>query len=235
MLGIIGALDIEIDGIKSLMTDIETKTVSKITFYKGKINNKECVVAQCGVGKVNAAMCAQTMILLYNVTAVINTGVAGALNRKLKIGDIVVSSDVVHHDNKCLVDEGQNEAFARGTIQFSDEITTRIKADKSLTDKILEECGKDLSEVNVYLGTVASGEQFVSSKKARLDIGEFFNAYCCEMEGASIGQVCYRNNIPFAILRAISDTVDDNDYMDFEKFKVVAADETLKAIKAFFY
>lgn len=235
MLGIIGALDIEIDGIKSLMTDIETKTVSKITFYKGKINNKECVVAQCGVGKVNAAMCAQTMILLYNVTAVINTGVAGALNRKLKIGDIVVSSDVVHHDNKCLVDEGQNEAFARGTIQFSDEITTRIKADKSLTDKILEECGKDLSEVNVYLGTVASGEQFVSSKKARLDIGEFFNAYCCEMEGASIGQVCYRNNIPFAILRAISDTVDDNDYMDFEKFKVVAADETLKVIKAFFY
>ena len=235
MLGIIGALDIEIDGIKSLMTDIETKTVSKITFYKGKINNKECVVAQCGVGKVNAAMCAQTMILLYNVTAVINTGVAGALNRKLKIGDIVVSSDVVHHDNKCLVDEGQNEAFARGTIQFSDEITTRIKADKSLTDKILEECGKDLSEANVYLGTVASGEQFVSSKRARLDIGEFFNAYCCEMEGASIGQVCYRNNIPFAILRAISDTVDDNDYMDFEKFKVVAADETLKVIKAFFY
>ncbi|MBQ1992500.1 MAG: 5'-methylthioadenosine/adenosylhomocysteine nucleosidase [Clostridia bacterium] len=235
MLGIIGALDIEIDGIKSLMTDIETKTVSKITFYKGKINNKECVVAQCGVGKVNAAMCAQTMILLYNVTAVINTGVAGALNRKLKIGDIVVSSDVVHHDNKCLVDEGQNEAFARGTIQFSDEITTRIKADKSLTDKILEECGKDLSEANVYLGTVASGEQFVSSKKARLDIGEFFNAYCCEMEGASIGQVCYRNNIPFVILRAISDTVDDNDYMDFEKFKVVAADETLKVIKAFFY
>lgn len=235
MLGIIGALDIEIDGIKSLMTDIEAKTVSKITFYKGKINGKECVVAQCGVGKVNAAMCAQTMILLYNVTAVINTGVAGALDRRLKIGDIVVSSDVVHHDNKCLVDEGQNEAFARGTIQFSDEITTRIKADKALADKILEECSKDLSEANVYLGTVASGEQFVSSKEARLDIGEFFNAYCCEMEGASIGQVCYRNNIPFAILRAISDTVDDNDYMDFEKFKVVAADETLKVIKAFFY
>lgn len=235
MLGIIGALDIEIDGIKSLMTDIEAKTVSKITFYKGKINGKECVVAQCGVGKVNAAMCAQTMILLYNVTAVINTGVAGALNRKLKIGDIVVSSDVVHHDNKCLVDDGQAEAYPRGTIQFSDEITTRIQADESLTDKIVEECKKDLTEVNVYLGTVASGEQFISSKEARLDIGEFFNAYCCEMEGASIGQVCYRNNIPFAILRAISDTVDDNDYMDFEKFKVVAADETLKVIKAFFY
>ncbi len=235
MLGIIGALDIEIDGIKSLMTDIETKTVSKITFYKGKINGKECVVAQCGVGKVNAAMCAQTMILLYNVTAVINTGVAGAVNSKLKIGDIVVSSDVVHHDNKCLVDDGQAEAFTRGTIQFSDEIITRIKADKALTDKILEECKKDLTDINVYLGTVASGEQFVSSKEARLDIGEFFNAYCCEMEGASIGQVCYRNNIPFAILRAISDTVDDNDYMDFEKFKVVAADETLKVIKAFFY
>lgn len=235
MLGIIGALDIEIDGIKSLMTDIEVNTVSKIIFYKGKINGKECVVAQCGVGKVNAAMCAQTMILNYNVTAVINTGVAGALNKKLNIGDIVVSSAVVHHDNKCLVDEGQGEAFARGTIQFSDEIITYIKADKELSEKIYSECKKDLANINVYLETVASGEQFVSGKAARLEIGEFFGAYCCEMEGAAIGQVCYRNEIPFAILRAISDTVDDNDYMDFEKFKVVAAEETLKVIKAFFY
>lgn len=235
MLGIIGALDIEIAGIKSLMTDIEVKKVSKITFYKGKINGKDCVVSQCGVGKVNAAMCAQTMILLYDVTAVINTGVAGALNSKLHIGDIVVSKDVVHHDNKCLVDSGDAEAYPRGTIQFSDEIITSIKADEKLTDKIVNECKKDLDGVNVYLATVASGEQFISSKEARLDIGKFFDAYCCEMEGASIGQVCYRNNIPFAIIRAISDTVDDNDYMDFEKFKVVAADETLKVIRAFFY
>lgn len=235
MLGIIGALDIEIAGIKSLMTNMEIKEVSKIIFYQGEINGKKCVVAQCGVGKVNAAMCVQTMILLYNVTAVINTGVAGALNRKLHIGDIVVSSDVIHHDNKCLVDEGETEAYPRGTVQFSDEIIKNIRADKELADKIVNECKKDLTEINVYLGTVASGEQFISSKEARLEIGEFFDAYCCEMEGASIGQVCYRNNIPFVILRAISDTVDDNDYMDFEKFKVVAADETLKVIKAFFY
>ncbi len=235
MLGIIGALDIEIDGIKSLMTDIEVNTISKIVFYKGKINGKECVVAQCGVGKVNAAMCAQTMILNYDVTAVINTGVAGALNKQLNIGDIVVSSAVVHHDNKCLVDDGQFEAYPRGTVQFSNETVTYIKADKELSEKIYNECKNDLSNVNVYLETVASGEQFISSKSARLDIGEFFGAYCCEMEGAAIGQVCYRNEIPFAVLRAISDTVDDNDYMDFEKFKVVAADETLKVIKAFFY
>ena len=93
---------------------------------------------------------------------------------------------------------------------------------------------KDLKNVNVYYGTVASGEQFVSGKAARKEIGEYFNAYCCEMEGASIGQVCYRNHVPFAVLRAISDTIDDNDYMDFEKFKFLAADETLKVIKAFF-
>jgi len=235
MLGIIGALDIEITGIKQLMDDIEEKTISKITFCKGKINGKDCVLAQCGVGKVNAAMCAQTMIMQYKPTAVINTGVAGAVNEQLHIGDIVVSSRVVNHDNRCLVDEGY-EIYPRGAIQFNDEeIITEIKADKELTDKILEECKKELDDVNVFYGTVASGEQFISSKKARFDIGEFFNAYCCEMEGAAIGQVCYRNDVPFAVLRAISDTIDDNDYMDFEKFKFVAAEETLKVIKAFFY
>lgn len=235
MIGIIGALDIEIAGIKNLMTNIEEKEISKITFYKGIINGKECVVAQCGVGKVNAAMCAQTMIMQYSPGAVINTGVAGAVNKNLHIGDIVISSQVVHHDSKCLVDEGQegSEIYPRGAIQFSDEIITEIKADKALTEKMLYECKKDL-DVNVYCGTVASGEQFISSKKARVDIGEYFDAYCCEMEGAAIGQVCYRNNVPFTVLRAISDTIDDNDYMDFEKFKFVAANETLKVIKAFF-
>ncbi|MEE0859225.1 MAG: 5'-methylthioadenosine/adenosylhomocysteine nucleosidase [Acutalibacteraceae bacterium] len=235
MIGIIGALDVEIAGIKALMTDIEEKTISKITFYKGKINGKDCVLSQCGVGKVNASMCTQTMILTYNPTAVINTGVAGAVNKDLRIGDIVVSSRVVHHDAKNILDEGQESGmyFPRGTIQFSDEMITEIPADKELAQKLIDEC-KDIENADVYSGTIASGDQFISGKKARLEIGEFFDAYCCEMEGAAIGQVCYRNEVPFAILRAISDTVDDNDYMDFEKFKYVAAEETLKVIKEFF-
>lgn len=236
MLGIIGALDIEIEGVKKLMDNIEETEISQIAFYKGSINGKDCVLAQCGVGKVNAAMCAQAMIMQYKPSAIINSGVAGALSAGLKIGDIVVSSRVVNHDNRCLVDIGEEnkEMYPRGTIQFSNEIITEIPADKELTDKIIAECKKDLKNVNVYYGTVASGEQFVSGKAARKEIGEYFNAYCCEMEGASIGQVCYRNRVPFAVLRAISDTIDDNDYMDFEKFKFLAADETLKVIKAFF-
>ncbi len=235
MIGIIGALDVEILGIKGLMTDITEKTVSKITFYQGKINNKDCVLAQCGVGKVNAAMCTQTMILLYNPSKIINTGVAGAVDKRLHIGDIVVSEKVVHHDSQNLLDDGQESGiyFPRGTIQFSDEMITEIHADKSLADTLVEEC-QSLSDVHVYYGTVASGDQFISGKRARLDIGEYFQALCCEMEGAAIGQVCYRNDVPFAILRAISDTIDDNDYMDFEKFKYLASSEILKVLKAFF-
>ncbi|MEE0930616.1 MAG: 5'-methylthioadenosine/adenosylhomocysteine nucleosidase [Acutalibacteraceae bacterium] len=235
MIGIIGALDIEIAGIKALMTDVEEKEISKTVFYKGKINGKDCVLAQCGVGKVNAAMCAQTMILSYKPNAVINTGVAGAVNQKLHIGDIVVSSRVVHHDAQNILDEGQESTiyFPRGTIQFSDEMITEIPANKELAEKLLAQC-KDIENISVYSGTVASGDQFISGRQARLEIGEFFDAYCCEMEGASIGQVCYRNDTPFAILRAISDTIDDNDYMDFEKFKYIATDETLKVIREFF-
>ena len=235
MIGIIGALDVEIAGIKNLMTDIREETISKINFYIGKINGQDCVLAQCGVAKVNAAMCTQTMILMFKPEAIINTGVAGALNKQINIGDIVVSSSVVHHDANIIEDEGKESGmlFPRGTIQFSDESITKIDADKALADRLIEGC-KNIDGVKVFYGTVASGEQFISSKVARIEIGEFFNAYCCEMEGAAIGQVCYRNDVPFVILRAISDTIDDNDFMDFEKFKCIAADETLKVIKAFF-
>ena len=235
MIGIIGALDVEILGIKSLMSDIEETTVSKITFYKGKINHQDCVLAQCGVGKVNAAMCTQTMILLYHPSKIINTGVAGALDNRLHIGDIVVSQKVVHHDSRSILDEGQKNFFdyPRGAIQFCDEIITEIYADKTLTDCLVAEC-KEIPDIKVYYGTVASGDQFISGKSARTEIGNYFQALCCEMEGAAIGQVCYRNNVPFAILRAISDTIADNDYMDFEKFKYIASDEILKVIKAFF-
>ncbi len=236
MIGIIGALDVEILGIKGLMTDITEKTVSKITFYQGKINGKDCVLAQCGVGKVNAAMCTQTMILLYNPSQIINTGVAGAVDKRLHIGDIVVSERVVHHDSRNILDDGQESVmvYPRGAIQFSDDkMITEIRADKSLADTLIKEC-EGLSDVHVYYGTVASGDQFISGRMARMDIGEYFQALCCEMEGAAIGQVCYRNDVPFAILRAISDTIADNDYMDFEKFKYLASSEILRVLKAFF-
>lgn len=236
MLGIIGALDIEIDGIRKMMTDVEEQTISKIKFFKGNINNKPCVVAQCGVGKVNAGMCTQTMILTYNPDAIINTGVAGAVNSELKIGDIVVSSDVVNHDIRVINDDMENvdEIFPRGAIQFNDEMITKISANKKLADNIFTVCKDSLENTNVYYGTVASGEQFISSRVARLDIANTFNAYCCEMEGAAVGQVCYRNNKPFAIIRAISDTVSNNDLMDFEKFKCLASDKTIKVISALF-
>lgn len=235
MIGIIGALDVEIDGIKAIMTDIKEEVVSKIPYTLGKINGKDCVIAQCGIGKVNAAMCSQTMILKYSPSAIINSGVAGALSKKLNIGDIVISTNVVQHDICVIEDENEPSGMdiPRGTVEFCDEKIINIPADKALGEK-LKGCCDILENTNSYLGTIATGEQFVADKKARLEIGGYFNALACEMEGGAIGQVCYRNNVPFVILRAISDNIDTNLFMDFLEFKTMAANNTINIVKKLF-
>ena len=234
-IGIIGAMEEEVNILKEKMQVEKVEKKAGMEFFQGTLSGKDVVIVRSGIGKVNAAICTQILADDFSVEGIINTGVAGALNKQINIGDIVVSSSVVHHDANIIEDEGKESGmlFPRGTIQFSDESITKIDADKALADRLIEGC-KNIDGVKVFYGTVASGEQFISSKVARIEIGEFFNAYCCEMEGAAIGQVCYRNDVPFVILRAISDTIDDNDFMDFEKFKCIAADETLKVIKAFF-
>lgn len=235
MIGIIGALDVEVAGFIALMTDATTETISRITYTKGKIKGKDCVVAQCGIGKVNAAMCAQTMILTYNPSHLINSGVAGALAKDISIGDIVISTDVVQHDIKLIGEKGEDAGFdlVRGTVEFSDEKIIRLPADQQLAAHLKKACS-ELDRVTTFLGTIATGEQFISSIDARLEIGTYFNALACEMEGGAIGQVCYRNGVPFVILRAISDNIDANSVIDFMAFKTLAANNTTKAIARMF-
>lgn len=232
MIGIIGALDIELKGFIDKMDNSKEKVISKIKFTYGKINNKECVVAQCGVGKVNAAMCAQTMILSFAPKCIINSGVAGALSPKLSIGDIVISTDVIQHDID-LIEEEDVEAngfvLPRGTIEFPDEKVKSIPASKTLIS-LLEDSCSSFENIHALTGTVATGEQFISSKAKRLEINQFCNALACEMEGGAIGQVCYRNDIDFVVLRSISDCINSNDYMDFLEFKDMAADNAIKVI-----
>ncbi|GHU81370.1 5'-methylthioadenosine/S-adenosylhomocysteine nucleosidase [Clostridia bacterium] len=235
MIGIIGALDVEVTGLINEMADVKRETISKIVYTIGKIKNKDCVVAQCGIGKVNAAMCAQTMVLKYNPTAIINSGVAGALAHGLKIGDIVIANEVVQHDVSLIEDSSEPFGidFPRGTIEFSDEKITHITADPTIAKHLNSAC-KEILNINSFTGIIATGEQFVASKAARLEIGEYFNALACEMEGGAIGQVCYRNSLPFAILRAISDNIDTNQFMDFLEFKNLAAKNSIAVINRLF-
>lgn len=227
MIGIICAMDIEVNGLKEIMTEVKTETISGIQFWQGKINGKDCVCAECGIGKVNAAICTQAMIMKYAPTAIINSGVAGALKSGMKINDVVVGISLVEHDMD-LTDFGEE----MGTVQIGETKIKNFVCDEPLGDMLVEACrGLDCK---VYTGIIVSGDQFISSKEKRNSLHKSFNALACEMEGAAIGHVCYRNNIPFCVLRSISDNIDNNESMDFMEFKTIAANKATNIILKLF-
>ena len=225
MIGIIGAMTVEVEQIKALMTDKRTDKISGIEFVCGKLFGKDAVAAVSGVGKVNAAVCTQTMILKYAPSLVINTGVAGGLDENLKIGDIALSCCTAEHDMDT-TPLGEPKGFISGLE------TVKIKAD----EKALEDFKKVLTdlELNFVVGPVASGDQFINSPEEKERIKTEFSAVCCEMEGASIGHVCAMNNIPFIVLRAISDGADDNSHLSFPEFVKMAADNSIKVLAEYF-
>jgi len=224
-IGIIGAMDVEVAELIESMENIKKEEISSIVYYEGKLQGKDVVVAKCGIGKVYAAVCAQTMILKYSPDAIINIVVAGSLNLDLDIADLVISSKVVQHDmdTSALGDPV-------GLISGIDLIEIPCSAD--LVEKI-ENSAKLIEETNVFVGTIASGDQFISSMSRKDYIVEHFNALCAEMEGAAIGQVCYLNNVDFCIVRAISDKADGSAHMDFPTFVQIAAKKSTKLINNF--
>lgn len=224
MIGIIGAMASEVDGLKSIMSDLEVKTVSTVDFYIGKINDTEVVVAQAGVGKVNAALTAQTMILEFNVNVVINIGVAGGIAENLKIGDIVVADRVCEHDMDT-TPLGDPAGFITGIDRVY------MDCDKKVSELIME-CTRELGYNSMY-GTIASGDIFVSTDSERNKIRDVFGGAAAEMEGAAIGHVCTMNNVPFAVLRAMSDCANDESKVDFPTFAEKAAENSIEIIKLF--
>ena len=222
MIGIIGAMQSEVDGLKKIMAQAETKTVSSVEFVKGKISGIDIVVAQAGVGKVNAALTAQTMILVYGVDKIINIGVAGGLEPSLKIGDVVIADKVCEHDMDT-TPLGDLPGFITGLDRVY------MECDKEITELLYESsCEMDIHTVK---GTIASGDQFISDNLQRTRIIDTFNGYAAEMEGAAIGHVCTMNNVPFCVLRAISDGANDDSVMDFPTFVKMAADRSIEIIK----
>lgn len=227
MLGFICALAIEVEGIVNMMDRKEENTVAKITFIKGEIGGREVVCCECGVGKVNAAMSTQIMIDLYHPEAIVNSGIAGSLSGNIRIGDIVISDDCVQHDM-----DGTEMGDLPGEIWFNDEKRIEIPADKGIADKLYAAC-MTLPEISVFRGRIASGDVFVAAHDRRQRIADMFGALACEMEGAAVGCVCYRNAVPFAILRSISDDFNNNEFVDFMEFRGVASERSILAIKEF--
>lgn len=217
MIGIIGAMEEEVAIlIKKMEIETEVSKASMI-FYKGVLCNKEVVVVKSGIGKVNAASCAQILIDIFKVDTLINTGIAGSLDAKINIGDIVISSDSLHHDMDARL-------FGYDIGQVPRMNTLAFPANEILVNKAKEANELVNPDINTFVGRVVSGDQFIADKDVKNNIIQNFNGMCTEMEGAAIAHVAYLNNISYVIIRAISDKSDDSatvDYPVFEKQAIV--------------
>lgn len=217
-LGIIGAMSIEVENLKSLMTGLTVNEKAGMEFYEGLLEGLPCVVVQCGVGKVNAAMCVQILCDCFSVTHIVNTGVAGSLCAQLDIGDFVISREAIYHDFDCSV---INPNYTVGQVPG---LSVRaFPADEMLTQLALQAAEK-VHAGHCKIGTVASGDQFVCDKALKDRIISDTGALCTEMEGAAIAHAAWRNKIPFVVIRAISDKADDSAQMDYPTFEKIAAE-----------
>ena len=214
-LGIVGAMDIEVETLKESMENLTVSTRSGMAFYEGTLEGLDVVVVQCGVGKVNAAMCAQTLCACFGVTHLVNTGIAGSLCADLDIGDLVVSRDAMYHDFDC-----NAFGYPMGKIPGMDVIA--FPADQAMMDYAFA-AAEAVNPGHTKIGRVASGDQFVAEKALKNRIIQRTQGLCTEMEGAAIAQTAYRNAVPFVILRAISDKADDSAEMDYPTFERIAA------------
>ncbi|MDO5337476.1 MAG: 5'-methylthioadenosine/adenosylhomocysteine nucleosidase [Eubacteriales bacterium] len=211
-IGIIGAMEQEISLLKEKMEEVCITTRASMEFYEGRLHGKQVVVVRSGIGKVNAGVCAQILVDVFGVEAMINTGIAGSLKNEINIGDIVLSTDVVQHDM-----DASGFGYPLGQIPQMDAFS--FEADAHLADLAERVCKRVNPEIQVFRGRVASGDQFISSRSVKEEIKKNFQGFCVEMEGAAIGQTAYLNGIPFLIIRAISDKADDSASVAYETFE----------------
>ena len=214
--GIIGAMDNEIALLKDRMLITGTETVSGMTFYRGTLSGCPVVLVHCGWGKVNAGICAQTLILRYGVKAIIFTGVAGSLRSEIGIGDIVVSVDAVQHDMDLTA-----LGYPKG--KFNDNSVSEFAADPELRRRAVASAAVAAPQQKVFEGRICSGDQFVADSQTKQELAETFGGLCCEMEGAAIAQVCTVNMVPFCVIRCISDGGDEDSSADYRDNLQLAA------------
>jgi len=223
-IGIIGAMDEEVDVLKNEMKIKEIRSIANMEFYIGNLEEREIVLVRCGIGKVNAAICTQILISELEAKTIINTGVAGALNDGLDVLDIVVSTDVQQHDFDVT-------GFGHKLGEIPRMEKSIFPADENLVDKALAASKEVLKQNKAVKGRIVSGDIFVSDAKLKETLLENFNAHCTEMEGAAIGHTCYVNNTPFVIIRAMSDKADGSAHSNFNEFVQEAADHSKDIVK----
>ena len=224
-IGIIGAMELEVEELKSCLSLSKVTEKAGMEFFEGSLNGAEVVVVRCGIGKVNAALCVQILADLYEVTHIINTGVAGSLNAALDIGDILVSRDALHHDM-----DVSALGYEPGIVPQMD--TSVFKADEGMVESALEICKEVNPDIHVMSGRVVSGDCFVAAKEIKNRLVTCFQGDCAEMEGAAIAHGAYLNHLPFVIIRAISDKADDSAEMDYPTFECAAAKHCARLVKA---
>jgi len=228
--GIIGAMDLEVD---TLVKDLQDKKEEKkfgLTFYLGKLKKYEVVIVKCGVGKVNAGRTTQVLISEYAPEYIINTGIGGGLYNQLKIGDIVISTDLIQHDFDVTF-----LGYAKGYMCTGEnnKEPTKYLADKDLSEKIKKVLEKVRGNRTVFFGRVLTGDAFIASKEKREELIKDFNGYCCEMEGAAIAQVACLNKVPFTVIRVISDLPSGKGPEDYNSFESEAAKLSSLALETF--
>lgn len=222
-IGIIGAMDEEIQHILDAMKDYQERKKAGITFYIGSFNAYDIVLCKSGVGKVNASVCTQVLIDEFAATNIIFTGVAGAVNPELKIGDIVVSTDCVQHDM-----DVRALGFNLGEIPYSE--VSVFKADEKLVNLAISASKEIVEGKKIVSGRILSGDQFIADREKVKFLHEELDGYCTEMEGAAVGQVCSMNSIPFVIIRSMSDQADGSAEVNFLEFTKLASKNSFEIV-----
>ncbi|MGD9679439.1 MAG: 5'-methylthioadenosine/adenosylhomocysteine nucleosidase [Vulcanibacillus sp.] len=217
-IGIIGAMDEEIESYKIRIEDISQIKIANIIFYQGLMSGREIVLCKSGVGKVNSAVCTQILVDKFNIDKIIFTGVAGALDPDLNIGDIVISTIAQQYDI-----DASPLGFEKGCIPYSEK--SIFEADNELINIALK-ASEEVSDATIISGKILSGDQFIADVDMAKELYERFGGLCTEMEGAAVAQVCDMNNIPYVIVRSMSDKADHSASVNFSEFAKFAADRS---------
>lgn len=225
-IGIIGAMEVEVAQLKSAMEQQELLRRAGMDFCRGYLEGHEVIVVKSGVGKVNAAVCTQILADEFQADVIVNTGIAGSLKAEINIGDIVVSTDVVHHDMDAV-----GFGYPAGQVPQMDVFS--FEADEALRALAVQVCRRENPDIGVFEGRIVSGDQFIADRQRKETIAKTFGGYCTEMEGAAIAQTAWLNGIPFVIVRAISDKADDSARMSYEMFEKKAIEHSIRLIRGF--
>ena len=217
-------MELEVEALKEQMDVKNIVEKASMKFYEGTLRGKDVVIVQCGIGKVNAGICVQILADLFQVDAVIKTGVAGSLRAEINIGDIVVSTDACEHDMDVTA-----LGYKQGIIPQMKE--SFFKADRQLVEAAIEVCREVNPDINVYEGRVLSGDQFISGEEIKNKLIDLFDGFCTEMEGAAIAHAAFLNEIPYVVIRAISDKADGSAHMDYPEFERAAAAHSAKLVE----